>query len=165
MLGQKNLRIPDRGGVERVTDHPRPDGADRSHGSGNLARWNAQGHKFPEIEAAVAKFRGDLEAALGSAPTPAHTALAASCVASYTGILLIQNRLLAARGRYSRIESLLALLPTLVGSLQRTTRQLAGDAEPPELPAGAALEEWARQRRERLQATNGGDSGPSEVSS
>jgi hypothetical protein len=101
-------------------------GSGGSRYAGNLAKWNAQGHRYPEIETAVAKFRDELEASLGSAVTPAQTALSAAAIASYTGVLLIQNRLLAARGRYSKVESLLGSLPTLVGSLQRTMRVLDG---------------------------------------
>jgi len=82
-----------------------------TNGAGNLAAWNAQGHRYTEVEAAVEKFRADLEMQLGSGMTPAQRALSAAAVASYTGILLIQNRLLAARGRYSKVESLLGLLP------------------------------------------------------
>jgi hypothetical protein len=66
----------------------------------------------------------DLDTFIGADTTPAKTALAASATALFAGVLLVRSKLLSSRGRTDRLGSLLELLPNLVGSLQRTLRQL-----------------------------------------
>jgi hypothetical protein len=116
-----------------------------------LDRWNADGHRYPAIEKAVAKFRDGLNTQLGPNATPAQTALAASAVALHAGVLLVDNRLLAARGRANRIADLLELLPTLCSALERTLRALGanGGASPDDAPPpGASLEQrqaWSKR--------------------
>jgi hypothetical protein len=122
---------------------------------GNLTEYNARHHKYPEIEAAVAKFNADLSAQLGATPSPTKVALQAAAVTNYASILLIHSRLMASRGRYSQIETLVNQLPTLTGALQRTLRALgleSGDAGAQDEPK---LDEWLKDWRARKKTASG----------
>jgi hypothetical protein len=123
-----------------------------------LAEYNANHHKYPAIESAVAKMERDLDTFIGADITPAKTAMAVSATALFAGVLLTKHKLLAARGRANRIGDLLELLPALVGSLQRTLRLLGshdGQSDPDAPPADATPEErraWSKRYVERVLA-------------
>jgi hypothetical protein len=95
------------------------------------------GHKRPEIESAVERFRCGLLASLGPAPTAAEVGLTDAAATLYLAVLLCQRKLQSGRDRQG---NLLDQLPLLSGSLNRTLRSLqrrqtnattAGDTETP----------------------------------
>ena len=105
------------------------------------------------------EFRQQLKAELPTA-TFAELALIDAATSAYVIVQELSTRY--ERGRCTERD--IAALSLARGQLVRTLRALNlanGPAEPAEPQPGAALEEWARQRRER--ATSAGDSVPSQA--
>jgi hypothetical protein len=97
-------------------------------------------------------------------PTAAQSALIESAVICRVQIAELSTRYL--QGRLGNLES--TRLSLARGQLSRLLKQLGlvgGSAEPEENEPGAALAEWARQRRERVQEPGSVAAGASEAQS
>jgi hypothetical protein len=118
----------------------------------DLEKWNRSSRRIVEIEEKLAMFERRLNTAYPPATlSPLDFARIEALRGALTGVIVVQHKVQRVQGRRDlKLSDLLALLPTLVGTLSRSIRALDAPASTSEdEPESSALDEWARKRTKR----------------